>query len=98
MEYYVLLLVAFLLRKIVNQVRSRRHAQALALRGAQRQPDRGLVGLWMAHLAFFVLVPLDLYLRRPPFIPALGITMLGLFAVAFVLRWWSTRLLAANWT
>jgi methyltransferase len=98
MKYYLLLLAAFLVRKIVDQLRSRRHARALALHGAVRQPDRGLIGFWLAHLVFFIVVPLELCLRRPPFVPALGIPMLTLFVSAFLLRWWSTHLLAANWT
>lgn len=98
MKYYLLLLAAFLVRKIFDQVRSRRHATALAHSGAVRRGDRGLIGFWLAHLAFFILVPLELYVRRPPFVPALGIPMLVLFAAALLLRWWSVRLLAANWT
>ena len=68
------------------------------LRGAVPRRDWALVGFWIAHAAFFVLVPLELSLRRPRFVPALGISMLALFAIASSLRWWSTRLLAANWT
>jgi methyltransferase len=96
--YYLLLLASFLLRKIIDQVRSRRNAQALQRRGAVIERDRALSLLWLAHLAFFLLVPLELVLRKPQFIPALGLPMLGLFAIAMLLRWWSTRLLAANWT
>lgn len=98
MKYYLLLLAAFLVRKVIDQVRSRRHARALAQRGAAPRRDCGLIGFWLAHLAFFILVPLELWLRRPPFVPALGIPMLAVFAGALLLRWWSTHLLAANWT
>lgn len=98
MKYYLLLLAAFLIRKVLDQLRSRRNARELERRGALTHRDRTLVLLWLAHLAFFLLVPLELFVRRPRFVPALGIPMLALFVIAFLLRWWSTRLLAANWT
>lgn len=98
MRYYFLLLAIFLVRKIADQIRSRRNANSLAERGAVPQRDLALKLLWLTHLAFFVLVPLELLICQRPFIPALGVPMLCLFALAFLLRWWSTRLLAANWT
>jgi len=98
MPYYFLLLGLFLVRKVADQVRSRRNARALAERGAAPQRDVALKLLWLTHLAFFVLVPLELLLCKRRFIPALGVPMLILFALAFLLRWWSTSLLAANWT
>lgn len=98
MKYYLLLLIAFLIRKVIDQVRSRRNARKLQLRGTAIQRDRAWMLLWLAHLAFFLLVPMELFVRRPDFFPALGIPMLALFVFAFLLRWWSTRLLAANWT
>ena len=98
MKYYLLLLLLFFVRKMLDQVRSRRHADALTQRGAVRVRDLGLIGFWLAHLSFFILVPLELWLRKPPFIPALGIPMLALFTNALCLRWWATHLLAANWT
>ena len=98
MRYYFVLLALFFVRKIADQVRSRRNARALAERGIVPTRDRALRLLWLTHVAFFVLVPSELVLFQRRFIPVQGFTMLGLFVVAFLLRWWSTRLLAANWT
>lgn len=97
-RYYFLLLGLFLIRKISDQVRSRRNARALALRGGRPMRDAALVLLWLAHLAFFILVPLELVLFDRQFIPSLGLPMLGLFAMAAALRWWSTALLAESWS
>jgi methyltransferase len=96
--YYFLLLALFLARKIWDQVRSRRNARALAERGGQPARDAALVLFWITHLAFFILVPMELVLLCRQFIPALGLPMLALFVVAMLLRWWSTHLLAGHWT
>jgi methyltransferase len=96
--YYLLLLGFFLIRKILDQLRSRRNARALASRGGRPMRDAALALLWLTHLAFFVLVPAELVLFDRQFIPALGIPMLALFSIALILRWWSTHLLADNWT
>lgn len=98
MWYYFLLLALFLARKIFDQVRSRRNARALAERGGPPTRDATLVLFWITHLAFFIFVPLELVLLRRRFIPALGLPMLVLFVAALFLRWWSTHLLAGNWT
>lgn len=98
MKYYFALLGVFFIRKMADQVRSRRHAQALAARGIVPTRDRALKLFWLTHVAFFVLVPLELLLLKRRFIPALGIPMLGVFSMALVLRWWTIRLLADHWT
>jgi methyltransferase len=96
--YYFVLLGCFFLRKMADQFRSRRNVLTLAARGTVPTRDRTLGLLWLTHVAFFVLVPLELLLLRRRFVPELGIPMLVLFVMAFLLRWWSTRLLAAHWT
>lgn len=98
MPYYFLLLGLFLIRKVADQVRSRHNARVLAERGAVPERDGALKLLWLTHVAFFMLVPLELLVCNRRFIPALGVPMLVLFAAASLLRWWSTHLLAAHWT
>lgn len=98
MIYYFLFLGLFALRKVVDQVRSKRNIRRLE---QQRQilPSRDRAMLWMqiTHIAFFVLTPLEVVFLNRTFSPALGIPMIFLFMLATLLRWWATRLLGRQW-
>jgi methyltransferase len=99
MAYYFLFLMLFAARKLLDQVRSRRNIRRLQ---EQRQvlPTRDRAFPWMllAHVAFFVLTPLEVVLLHREFLPALGIPMIGLFILAVLLRWWATSLLKEQWS
>jgi methyltransferase len=98
MIYYFLFLGFFALRKVVDQVRSKRNICRLQ---QQRQllpsRDRALPWMLITHVAFFVLTPLEVVLLERPFLPALGIPMIVLFVLAALLRWWTTALLGRQW-
>jgi methyltransferase len=98
MVYYFLFLGLFAVRKVADQVRSRRNIRRLE---QQRQllpsRDRALPWMLLAHAAFFVLTPLEVVLLDRPFLPALGIPMIVLFVLATLLRWWATALLGGQW-
>jgi methyltransferase len=98
MFYYFLFLGLFALRKIVDQIRSKRNIRRLQ---KQRQVlpsrDRALPWMLIAHIAFFVLTPLEVVLLDRTFIPALGISMIVVFVLATLLRWWATNLLGRQW-
>ena len=96
--WYIVLFALFALRKGVDQVRSRRNLAELRARGLLPDDDRAMPWLLATHLAFFLLTPLEIFLLRREFIPALGFPMLGLLAVAVGLRTWSTSLLGRSWT
>src|SRR5436190_23432828 len=99
MIYYFLFLALFAVRKIMDQLRSRRNVCCLV---QQRQllPNRDRAFPWMliTHITFFVLTPLEILLLDREFIPVLGIPMIMLFVLAMLLRWWSTALLGKQWT
>jgi methyltransferase len=99
MIYYFLFLGLFAVRKVVDQLRSRRNARRL-VQQRQHLPDRDQALPWMVitHGAFFVLTPLEIVLLGRRFIPALGIAMIALFVLAALLRWWATALLGRQWT
>ncbi len=86
------------MRKVLDQRRSKRNVRRLQ---EQRQilpsRDRALPWMLLAHIAFFVLTPLEVVLLDRPFLPALGIPMIGLFLLATLLRWWATSLLKEQW-
>jgi methyltransferase len=98
MIYYFLFLGLFALRKVVDQVRSKRNIRRLE-RQRQVLPsrDRALPWMLIAHIAFFALTPLEVVLLHRPFIPALGVSMIVLFVLAALLRWWATTLLGQQW-
>jgi methyltransferase len=99
MLYYFLFLGLFAVRKVVDQVRSARNAHRLRQeRQLLPSRDRALSWILLAHVAFFVLTPLEVVLLERTFIPALGVPMIVLFVLATLLRWWSTALLGAQWS
>ncbi len=99
MLYYFLFLGLFAVRKALDQYRSKRNARQLLERGhVLPSRDRALPWMLIAHLAFFVLTPLEVVLLGRTFLPALGIPMIGLFLLAALLRWWATSLLKDQWS
>jgi methyltransferase len=97
MIYYFLFLGLFALRKIVDQVRSKRNIRRLQQQQVLPSRDGALPWMLIAHIAFFVLTPLEVVLLSRPFLPALGIPMIVLFVLAALLRWWATALLGRQW-
>jgi methyltransferase len=97
--YYFLFLGLFAFRKVLDQVRSRRNARRLQEgRALLPSRDRAFPWLLLTHVAFFVLTPAEVVLLGRTFVPALGVPMIALFALATLLRWWSTALLGAHWS
>jgi methyltransferase len=98
MIYYFLFLGLFALRKVIDQVRSRRNIRRLQ-RNRQLLPsqDRALPWMLMTHVVFFVLTPLEVGMLGRIFIPTLGISMIVVFVLATLLRWWVTTLLGRQW-
>ena len=98
MVYYFLFLGLFAVRKVLDQLRSRRNVRQLQeQRRILASQDRAFPWLLLATVAFFVLTPLEVVLMHRTFLPALGIPMIGLFTLAMLLRWWATSLLKAQW-
>lgn len=98
MTYYFLFLGLFALRKVMDQVRSKRNIHRLERKGhLLPSRDRALSWMLMTHVAFFLLTPLEVILLGRTFIPVLGISMILLFVLATLLRWWATTLLGRQW-
>jgi methyltransferase len=98
MFYYFTFLGLFAARKVLDQVRSKRNIRRLE---EQRQilpsSDRAFPWMLLAHVAFFVLTPLEVVLLERKFLLALGLPMIGLFLLAMLLRWWATAVLKEQW-
>jgi methyltransferase len=98
MVYYFLFLGLFALRKVVDQVRSRRNIRRLERqRRVLPSRDRAMPWMLITHAAFFVLTPLEIVALGRTFLPALGVPMIVLFVLAALLRWWVTALLGRQW-
>jgi methyltransferase len=98
MVWYFVLFGLFAIRKVADQVRSRRNFVALVERPLFPNDDRALAWLLATHLVFFVLTPAEILLLHRRFIPALGVPMIVLFMAAMALRYWSTSVLGGYWT
>jgi methyltransferase len=94
---YFLLLGLFLLRKTLDQRRSRRNARALQEQETLAKPADAFPFLLITHVAFFILVPAEILLLERPLIPGLAVPMLGLFVLATCLRAWSIHSLGKYW-
>jgi methyltransferase len=98
MNYYFLFLGLLALRKIIDHVRSRRNIRRLERnRLLLPSQDRALPWMLITHIVFFVLTPLEVVVFGRTFVPALGISMIVLFVLAGLLRWWATTLLGRQW-
>lgn len=98
MIYYFLFLSLFAIRKVVDQVRSQANIRRLEQqRSILPSRDEAMPWMLIAHVAFFVLTPLEIVLLGRTFIPALGIPMIIVFILATLLRWWATALLGRQW-
>jgi methyltransferase len=99
MRYYFIFLGLLAARKVLDQLRSKRNVRRLQ---QQRQilpsTDRAFPWMLLAHVAFFVLTPLEVVLLHREFLPGLGIPMIVLFGLAALLRWWATSLLKEQWS
>jgi methyltransferase len=99
MWYYALLFALFATRKVVDQRRSGRNLAELArARRILPEADRAYPFLLVTHLAFFILTPLEIVLMGRRFKPLLGISMIGLFLSATLLRSWTVSLLDEYWS
>jgi methyltransferase len=99
MLWYFIFLGIFAARKVLDQRRSKRNVlQLQEQRHILPSRDRAFPWLLLAHLAFFVLTPLEVVLLDRKFLPALGIPMIALFLLATLLRWWATSLLKEQWS
>jgi methyltransferase len=94
---YFLLLGLFLLRKLLDQLRSRSNVRALKEQAPPSRSDAFPL-LLITHVAFFLLVPAEIFLWDRPLIPALAVPMLLLFGLASGLRAWSIHSLGRYWS
>lgn len=97
MIWFTLLIVAVGLERLAELVVSKRNAAWSFARGGVESGQRHYLVMVVLHTGLLVGVLLEVWLRRPEFLPALGWTMFGLVLGAQALRWWCIATLGRQW-
>jgi methyltransferase len=94
---FLSLLLAVGAGRLLEMRLSRRHQRALAARGARREPEPGFAAMVALHTGVLVASAVEVVALHRPFVPALGVPALVVFALANGLRWWVIATLGPHW-
>ncbi len=83
--------------RVAELVVSARHARRSRARGGVEEGASHYPIMVATHAGFLAACPLEVWLLKRPFIPALGMPMLALLAGAVALRYWSIATLGDRW-
>jgi methyltransferase len=97
MTWFSVLIVAVGLERLAELAVSQRNAAWSATRGGV-ETGRGHYPLMVVlHTGLLAGALIEVWLRRPAFVPALGFTMLALVVASQGLRWWCIATLGRQW-
>ncbi|MBA2463758.1 MAG: hypothetical protein H0V42_02120, partial [Nocardioidaceae bacterium] len=94
---FTLLIVAVSFERVAELVVSRRNVAWSLRRGGVESGQRHYVVMVGLHTALLAGALLEVWLRRPSFVPALGWGMLVAVVASQALRWWCIRTLGPRW-
>ena len=94
---FLSLLAAVGVGRLLEMRLSRRHQRALAARGAQREREPGFAAMVALHTGVLFAAAVEVMALHRPFVPALGVPALVLFALSNALRWWVIATLGPHW-
>ncbi|MFC5729836.1 MULTISPECIES: isoprenylcysteine carboxyl methyltransferase family protein [Nocardioides] len=97
MIWFSLLVAAVGVERLAELVVSKRNAAWSFARGGVESGQRHYPVMVVLHTGLLVGALVEVWLRRPAFLPALGWTMLALVLVAQALRWWCIATLGRQW-
>jgi methyltransferase len=97
MTWYTCLVAAVGLERLAELVVSKRNAAWSLAHGGVETGRRHYVVMVVLHTGLLVGAVAEVWLRRPPFVPALGLTMLALVLTSQALRWWCIATLGRQW-
>lgn len=98
MTWFTVLVVAVGMERLAEVALSRRNtAWSLAHGGVETGQGQYPV-MVVLHVGLLVGAVVEVWVRKPPFVPALGITMLVLLVAAQALRWWCVAVLGRQWS
>jgi methyltransferase len=95
--WFTLLVVAVALERVAELVVSKRNAAWSLERGGVETGQRHYLVMVVLHTALLVGMLVEVWLRRPAFLPWLGFTMLALVLASQALRWWCIVALGHRW-
>jgi methyltransferase len=95
---YAVLIAGVAVQRLAELRVSRRHRRALLARGAVEVAPRRYPAMVALHAAFLLACPLEVWLLRRPFRPALAAAMAALLLAAQALRYWAILTLGERWT
>ncbi len=94
---FTVLIVAVALERLAELVVSKRNAAWSFARGGVETGQRHYLVMVVLHSGFLVGALVEVWLRRPDFVPALGFSMLALVLASQALRWWCITTLGPRW-
>jgi methyltransferase len=97
MTWFTVLVLAVGLERVVEVIVSRRNAAWSKARGGVETGRRHYVVMVLLHTGLLVGALVEVGLRRPEFVPALGFSMLLLVLGSQALRWWCITTLGHQW-
>jgi methyltransferase len=95
--YTILVVLVAVCRLVELRIAERNRRRLMAHGGVEAAPEHYP---WMVllHTSFLIACPLEVWLLRRPFLPALAAAMLFLVILAMALRLWVIRTLDGRWT
>jgi methyltransferase len=97
MTWFTVLVLAVGLERLAELVVSKRNAAWSFDRGGVETGRRHYAVMVVLHSGFLVGALVEVWLRQPEFVPALGWTMLALVLASQALRWWCIATLGHQW-
>lgn len=85
------------LERLAELVVSKRNAAWSMARGGVETGQRHYIAMVILHTGLLVGALVEVWARRPDFVPALGWTMLALVLASQALRWWCITTLGSRW-
>ncbi len=95
---YTILIGIIAAGRLVELRVAKRNFRALLARGGVEAAPEHYRWMVLLHTAFLIACPLEVWLLDRPFLPAFGLPMLLLAALAAALRWWVISTLDGRWT
>lgn len=97
MIWFTGLVIAVGVERLAELVVAKRNAAWSHARGGVETGQRHYLVMVVMHIGLLVGAVVEVWLRKPAFIPALGFTMLLLVLASQLLRWWCIAALGHQW-
>ncbi len=97
MTWFTVLIVLVGLERLAELVVSKRNAAWSFARGGVESGLGHFPVMVVLHTGLLVGALVEVWVRRPAFVPALGFTMLALVVASQALRWWCIATLGRQW-